>query len=124
RRGPWPRRSRVGTPRTGPTAAASTSTRTPTPAPATSSRPTVLVLRVKVGDAGYRDPAGNPVPETMFYGKGKGLLVAGNKAMKVTWAKQGKSSELKLTAKHGHPVSVPVGHTWIELVPQSTGSVN
>ena len=25
---------------------------------------TVLVLRVKVGDAGYRDPAGNPVPET------------------------------------------------------------
>ncbi|MDO9457750.1 DUF3048 domain-containing protein, partial [Nocardioides sp.] len=29
---------------------------------------TVLVLRVKVGDAGYTDPAGNPVPETKFTG--------------------------------------------------------
>ena len=33
---------------------------------------TVLVLRVQVGDAGYRDPAGNPVPETKFDGPGRG----------------------------------------------------
>ena len=35
---------------------------------------TVLVLRVKVGDAGYRDPAGNPVPETQLTGKGQALI--------------------------------------------------
>ena len=35
---------------------------------------TVLVLRVKVGDAGYRDPAGNPVPETQFTGQGQALI--------------------------------------------------
>ena len=33
---------------------------------------TVLVLRVKVGDAGYRDPAGNPVPETQVHRQGPG----------------------------------------------------
>ena len=31
---------------------------------------TVLVLRVQVGDAGYTDPAGYPVPETKFTGTG------------------------------------------------------
>ena len=31
----------------------------------------VLVLRVDVGDAGYTDPAGNPVPETIFEGDGQ-----------------------------------------------------
>src|SRR5690606_8844629 len=30
----------------------------------------VLVLRVRVGDAGYKDPGGYPVPETKFEGKG------------------------------------------------------
>ena len=35
---------------------------------------TVLVLRVRVGDAGYRDPAGNPVPETILEGKGEAML--------------------------------------------------
>ena len=35
---------------------------------------TVLVLRVKVGDAGYRDPAGNPVPETQFTGQGQAMI--------------------------------------------------
>ena len=52
-----------------------TSTRTPTP-PTGDEFPadTVLVLRVQVGDAGYLDPAGNPVPETKLDGKGKALI--------------------------------------------------
>ena len=35
---------------------------------------TVLVLRVQVGDAGYLDPAGNPVPETKLEGKGEAMI--------------------------------------------------
>ena len=41
----------------------------------------VLVLRVKVGDAGYTDPAGNPVPESMFEGKGDALLFHGGRVV-------------------------------------------
>ena len=36
---------------------------------------TVLVLRVKEGDAGYLDPAGNPVPVTIYEGKGAMMLL-------------------------------------------------
>ncbi|RYE80031.1 MAG: DUF3048 domain-containing protein, partial [Myxococcales bacterium] len=35
---------------------------------------TVLVLRVKIGDAGYLDPANNPVPETIYKGKGNAMV--------------------------------------------------
>jgi len=35
---------------------------------------TVLALQVKVGDAGYLDPAGNHVPETEFVGDGPAWL--------------------------------------------------
>ena len=34
----------------------------------------MLVLRVEVGDAGYLDPAGNPVPETKLEGTGEAML--------------------------------------------------
>jgi hypothetical protein len=83
----------------------------------------VLLLRVKLGDAGYLDPAGNPVPVTFFYGSGPGLLVHGTEAQKVTWHKKGEAGELTLTSTKGDDVKVPAGHTWIELVPESTGSV-
>src|SRR5690349_19795888 len=43
---------------------------------------TVLVLRVQVGDAGYLDPAGNPVPETKFTGKGQAMIFHGGKLVR------------------------------------------
>ena len=47
----------------------------------------MLVLRVKVGDAGYRDPAGNPVPETKFTGKGQAMIFHGGRLVRGTWTK-------------------------------------
>jgi hypothetical protein len=83
----------------------------------------VVLLEVKVGDAGYLDPAGNPVPETDFSGTGKGYLVHGDHAVKVTWRKGLKQSQLRLTAD-GEEITVPAGHTWIELVPADSGSIS
>lgn len=83
----------------------------------------VLLLEVKVGDAGYLDPAGSPVPETEFYGSGKAVLVHGGKALTCTWHKVDKQATVRLTTKSGTPIDVPAGHTWIELVPADTGSV-
>ena len=42
---------------------------------------TVLALRVQIGDAGYRDPAGNPVPETKFTGTGEATVFTGGRAV-------------------------------------------
>ena len=76
----------------------------------------VLVLRVREGDAGYRDPAGNPVPETLFFGKGQLMLFHNGQVTRGTWSKDGRDGQLVLTTAAG-PMKVPAGHVWIELLP-------
>ena len=83
----------------------------------------VLVLRVKVGDAGYRDPAGNPVPETKLEGKGQAMLFHQGRLVRGTWSKDGLGGALTLQTKGGE-LTVPAGKTWIELVPQNGGNVS
>ena len=84
---------------------------------------TVLLLRVREGDAGYLDPAGNPVPETLFFGKGAAVLVHGDQALQCTWQKKSRESQLKLTTASGETVNVPAGHIFVELVPVDGGQV-
>ena len=81
----------------------------------------VLVLRVPIGDAGYRDPAGNPVPETKFVGKGAAMLFHDGRLVRGSWSKAKLEAPLKLTTKAGK-LTVPAGHTWIELVPNNSGA--
>lgn len=76
----------------------------------------VLVLRVDVGDAGYRDPAGNPVPETILEGAGKAMLFHGGSLVQGRWTKDDLASPLQLETK-GDELTVPAGRVWIELVP-------
>ena len=83
---------------------------------------TVLVLRVQVGDAGYLDPAGNPVPETKFTGQGPAMLFHDGRLVKGMWKKNDLGSPLTLSTKAGK-LTVPAGHTWIELVPANGGNV-
>ncbi|WP_432477116.1 DUF3048 domain-containing protein [Nocardioides sp. GXQ0305] len=83
---------------------------------------TVLVLRVPVGDAGYTDPAGNPVPETKLDGKGQALLFHDGEVVKGAWEKSGLDAPLELSAGKNE-LTVPAGNTWIELVPAANGNV-
>ena len=88
--------------------------------PATS----VLVLRVREGDAGYLDPAGNHVPETLLTGSGRALLFHDGRMVAATWHKgRAPTSRITLTTKTGQKLEVPRGHTWIELVPAHAGHV-
>ena len=82
----------------------------------------VLVLRVQVGDAGYLDPAGNPVPETKFTGKGAALLFHDGRLVRGTWTKNDLTSPVQLSTKAGK-LGMPPGRTWIELVPAANGDV-
>jgi hypothetical protein len=83
---------------------------------------TVLALKVPVGDAGYRDPAGNAVPETQFVGKGEALLFHGGRLVRGTWTKDSLKGPLDLTTKAGE-LTVPAGRVWIELIPRDAGAV-
>ncbi|HJU96901.1 MAG TPA: DUF3048 domain-containing protein [Jiangellaceae bacterium] len=82
----------------------------------------LLVLRVTTRDAGYLDPAGNPVPETVLDGSGEALLLSGGQAAEGRWSKQGPAAAVQLQDASGAPLTVPTGRTWIELVPEE-GSV-
>ena len=82
----------------------------------------VLVMRVKVGDAGYRDPAGYPVPETKFEGTGTAMLFHGGRVVRGTWTKDGLTGAIELSTKDGD-LTVPAGHVWVELVPAVNGDV-
>jgi len=85
---------------------------------------TLLVLRVREGDAGYLDPAGNHVPETLLTGKGNALLFHNGRMVAANWHKgKAATSKITLTTKKGQKLDVPAGHTWIELVPVDGGNV-
>lgn len=83
---------------------------------------TVLVMRVEIGDAGYRDPAGYPVPETKLEGSGPAQLFHDGRVIRATWKKKGVAAPITLTHQ-GEPLAVPAGRTWVELVPAETGEV-
>jgi hypothetical protein len=83
---------------------------------------TIVVLRVQVGDAGYTDPAGNPVPETKLEGTGQALVFHDGRLVRGTWSKADLESPLELSTKAGELV-VPAGRTWIELIPVDGGNV-
>lgn len=84
----------------------------------------VLVLEVEIGDAGYLDPAGNPVPETKYEGQGKVMLFTGGEVVSGTWSKPELKSPLQLETSSGDPLQVPTGNTFIELMPKAEGAVS
>lgn len=79
---------------------------------------TLLVLRVGIRDAGYTDPAGNFVPESVLEGSGDAVLFAGGSAVEGTWSKPSAEEPFALAGTDGEPLVVPAGRTWIGLVPQ------
>lgn len=84
----------------------------------------VLVLSVEVGDAGYLDPGGNPVPETKFVGDGKAMLFSNNKMVRGTWSKEDYDSGIDLETRKGKALAVPAGCTFVELIPRDDGAVS
>jgi hypothetical protein len=84
---------------------------------------TVLAIRVPVGDAGYRDPAGNFVPDLMFQGSGDAVLFHGGVAVEATWHKERRRSAVHLTVGDDEELLVPAGRTWIALMPDNAGGI-
>jgi hypothetical protein len=83
---------------------------------------TVLVLRVQVGDAGYLDPAGNPVPETKFTGTGPAMVFHDGRLVRGTWNKDGLDADITLS-QGKKDLTLPPGKVWMELVPAQGGNV-
>ncbi|MBB3086673.1 DUF3048 domain-containing protein [Geodermatophilus sabuli] len=83
----------------------------------------VVVLRVDVVATEARDPAGNPVPETILTGTGRALVASGGHTIEATWSKPDTGDRVTLTGADGDPVELAPGSTWVELVPNGGGAV-
>lgn len=83
----------------------------------------LVVLFADEKDAGYLDPAGNPVPETDFVGGGDAVIFLGGQQVKAAWSKGNLSSTIRLKTANGKALKMPAGRTWIELVNKDGGAV-
>jgi hypothetical protein len=84
---------------------------------------TMIVVFARVGDAGYTDPAGNPVPETIFEGSGDAMVFHGGQVDTVTWNKPSLDEGLTFKAEDGSPYTIAPGKAFLELIPKDSGSV-
>lgn len=83
---------------------------------------TLVVIFARVEDAGYRDPAGNAVPETVVEGSGRAVIFTGSAATEARWHKEDRNATMSFTAKSGTPITLKPGRVWLEAVPRG-GSV-
>ncbi len=83
----------------------------------------VVTLKVRLVDSGTKDPAGNPVPETVLEGTGDATVSSGGRTVTGTWSKTGTDAVLTLAAADGSVLTLAPGTTWVELVPRDTGAV-
>lgn len=84
---------------------------------------TMIVLFCEVADAGYTDPAGNPVPETLLEGSGRAMVFAGDVVTEATWSKEDLGATMTFEDAAGEPLGIEPGHVWLELVPTAGGDV-
>jgi hypothetical protein len=83
----------------------------------------VIVLKTKQTIAPGKDPAGNPIPETLLTQQsGTGVVLTGGSIVEVNWSKGTNRSLIELTLADGSPVLLAPGNTWIELGPEATTS--
>ncbi|MFL6088603.1 MAG: DUF3048 domain-containing protein [Aeromicrobium sp.] len=83
---------------------------------------TLVAIIAPVEDAGYRDPAGNAVPETVIEGSGRAVIFTGNSATEAIWHKENRNATMSFTSKAGKAITLRPGHAWLEAVPRG-GSI-
>lgn len=63
------------------------------------------------------------VPTYNLVGSGEGVLATGGKTVPVTWKKDSRDAPMQLVTADGAPAQLAPGNTWVELVPEETGSL-
>lgn len=84
---------------------------------------TLLLLTVRLRDAGYRDAAGSMVPIVESSGKGAGYLLSGGEVHRIAWTKASEKKPFEIMTTEGLVTPVPPGRTWLGLLPRGQGKL-
>ena len=86
----------------------------------------VLPAEVDVREVGMRDglQLEAPVPLDAKLEMLEALVATGGRTLQANWTKASESDRVVLTDAHGTPILLAPGNTWVELVPNRTGSVS
>ena len=79
----------------------------------------LVIIEVREINAGYKGQTGGYVPRTVLTGSGRAWVLSDGKAVEVAWNKPLVDAQMELTDLDGNPFTVPVGRTWVELLPVS-----
>jgi len=83
----------------------------------------VLTIVAAHPNTQFRAQNNAPVPTyTLTNASGNGLLASGGKTIPITWSKGADDQPMVVTLADGTPALFAPGNTWIEMVPQGTGS--
>jgi len=82
----------------------------------------ILVLDVDVQMLSGTDAAGTHIPETIVVGQGTGLVASGQMSAPITWQKDSETAPWQFFDAAGQPLILLPGNTWVELVPNGSGS--
>ncbi len=83
---------------------------------------TVVALTLQTVDAGYLDPGGNPVPELVTTGTGRGWIAHGDRVTRVTWSKASEDAPWRFT-RGDEKFTIPPGHVYLALMPVTTAAL-
>lgn len=89
----------------------------------TTAVTSVLLLTVRLRDAGYNDIAGNPVPEVQSTGRGAGYLLTGGQVHRIAWRKASDREPFEVMTPGGLVIPMPPGRTWLGLLPRGQGKL-
>lgn len=77
----------------------------------------LVIIEVREIDAGYKGSTGGYVPRTVLTGSGRAWVLSNGTAFEVNWNKPRVNAQMALTDLAGNPFTMPVGRTWVELIP-------
>lgn len=85
--------------------------------------PTILVLAVRLSDAGYRDAAGSRVPIVDTTGTGNGYLLVNGHVHTISWRKPSSKAQWEISTRAGLVLPVPAGRVWMALIQRGAGKM-
>lgn len=77
----------------------------------------IVIQYVRYQGAEARDVFGNPIPEALMGGTGRGWLLTSGVAAPLTWSRFGLTDPTAFTGVDNQPLKFAPGRTWVILVP-------